>query len=152
MATKEQTGIVTGIPTGPDVDRLMQAFGVPQEGTVITWLEVEAAIGSNRDSSRFQTVLQAWRWRLEKENKVWLKTLKGVGVEVADPGKRLHQGGTWVRSGFRSLRRASGLAANTDRTRLTETQRQVREHQMLLAAKLSLARRCESKALPTEGL
>lgn len=54
-----------GIPTAPDVDRLMELEFKP--GDAIGYGQVESVIREKRGSSRFRTVTDAWRKRLFRE-------------------------------------------------------------------------------------
>lgn len=55
-----------GIPTRPDVQRLMEAFKT-EPGTVIDYADVEVILGITRDQARFRTVTDAWRAQLQRE-------------------------------------------------------------------------------------
>jgi hypothetical protein len=51
-----------GIPTGPDVDKLMAAFDLAP-GVTAPYSEIEALIGLDRHQSRFRTITNVWRKR-----------------------------------------------------------------------------------------
>jgi hypothetical protein len=141
-----------GAPTSPDVDHLLSVFGVPDEGTVITWQEWDTAAGCSHLTKRGGTIIAAWRKLLEAEYGVWMKTIIGAGVVAADPSTRVRQSGTWIRHGFRRIARASTLAMNTDRQRLAEGDRRACDAQTFMYAHLKLAARTAPKALPLTGL
>lgn len=55
-----------GVPTGPDVKKLMEHFPV-EHGTVVPYSDIERVLGMSRRRSRFRTVTVAWRRTLLRE-------------------------------------------------------------------------------------
>ena len=111
--------IVRGVPTQPAVDRLMDCFGVPDEGDVIAWETLEGALGLGRETCRFRTVVDAWRSKLFREHNVYLTAVGGGGgLLVAPPNRRIDVAARKVEQGRRAIERGILIATSTDRGRL----------------------------------
>jgi hypothetical protein len=54
-----------GVPTKPDVDRLMELD--PQHGMEVPYEQIERLIGVPRTRSRFLTIVNSWRLRVFRE-------------------------------------------------------------------------------------
>lgn len=78
-----------GVPTGPDVDRIFEALGVPEPG-IVGHETLAAIIGEEPASSRYRTVVKAWRDRLFNDHNVATDHERGIGVKVLTPEE-------WVR-------------------------------------------------------
>lgn len=66
-----------GVPTGPDVQILIDAFDA-NPGDEISHVDVAIAIGVTVQSSRFLTVTTAWRKRLFRDRRLQVKSEGGV--------------------------------------------------------------------------
>jgi hypothetical protein len=111
--------VVTRIPTRVGVEKLEKVFGIPEEGQVITWDEIESAMGQEKRSNRFNTVLSVWRRQLLEENNVLLSAIgEGRGLIAADPQRRVEVAGKYVERSRKALSRGLFVAYNTDATRL----------------------------------
>ncbi len=139
----------SGIPTEPDVNRLREAFGVPETGRLISYEEVEGVIGCKRSSNRFKTVLSRWRWRLFKDHNVLTIPERGKGVRRANNGERVVSSGDTFKQGLRKISRASTVADQTDSEGLTPEQIRVRDHVSKTGAALRLAAATAAKQLKT---
>jgi len=116
--------IVRGVPTQPAVDRLMDCFGVPDEGDTIAWETLEGALGLGRDTCRFRTVVDAWRGKLFREHDVFLVAVGGGGgLLVAPPNRRIDAAARKVEQGRRAIERGILIATSTDRVRLEDGRR-----------------------------
>lgn len=69
-----------GLPTKPDVDRLLKTWPEPREGDRFDYETVERILGIARDAARFKTVTAQWRKRL----------LEARIVVECDPGKAFY--------------------------------------------------------------
>ena len=68
-----------GLPVGPDIRALNEAFPDLRAGTVLTYEEIGAVIGEDWRAGRFWRVLNAWRESLEPTGR----------LTKCDPGKAL---------------------------------------------------------------
>lgn len=137
----------SGVPTEPDVRKLMDAFGAMQEGAVISYADISAIIGSPSKSFRFATVVNAWRKRLYREQNVVLCAVAGVGLKVADPDLRVNLAGAKYKSGIRHIRRAGDVSASTDRARLSPEAAKAADHLNRVASSVMLAAATEARKL-----
>ena len=109
-----------GVPTEVDVKRLEDAFGIPSEDTLIDYGEIENALQLAKDSSRFETVLRAWRGKLEREYNLLMVSVRGQGIKAATPDTRVTWASKKLKQGRRAIVRGSGIAATTDANRLSD--------------------------------
>ena len=140
----------SGIPTGPDVEKLVAAFAVPQEGVLIPYADVSAAISEPHNSSRYNSVTMAWRKRLWREHNVRVGTDPGKGFVALDPSKRISQAWGRQKSALRITMRSAELAQRTDPARLTAEDGKARDHLIRVGAVIRLAAATEAKALKYE--
>jgi len=75
----------SGVPTGPDVDKLEKEYGVPVAGAMITYDAITRTIGSDHRDHRFRTVTAAWRKRLERDHRVLLEAIPCEGFRAMTP-------------------------------------------------------------------
>lgn len=55
-----------GVPIYPDLKRLLDRYATPDEGASIGYDDIASVIGASPSSSRFRTVVSAWRRALER--------------------------------------------------------------------------------------
>jgi hypothetical protein len=144
---KNPTVFLGGIPTEPDVKRLEEALGVPEEGAVVSWEALEGVLHDHRRAHRFLTVVNAWRRKLHREHNVVMVAVRGEGLMSAPPDVRLDSGARRIRSGFRSIFRAGTVLEGTDRNRLTTDQRKALDHNLRVSTQARMAAAMESRRL-----
>lgn len=89
-----------GVPTGAEVNKLIEAFGVPAEGETITHEEIEAALGLAKDTNRYRTVTTAWRKKMLVDNNLDTCAVPGEGFRFMPPAER-------VSAGLKGIKQAS---------------------------------------------
>jgi hypothetical protein len=136
-----------GVPTGPDVDRLIAKFGTPEEGTVVPYREIVAVLGVKRGSGRWMSVIEAWKKKLRRESNIELKAVVNVGFECLDPHKRVDYAGSKYKGGLRAITRSADLARNTRPQALTQRELRVQTHLIMVAAAIQLAAATEAKKI-----
>ena len=136
-----------GVPTAPDVQRLIDKLGVPAVGTLITYDELSAILHEDPDSSRFGTVIAAWRKRLDREHNVILEASPSKGYVVLDPKGRVAQSSNRLKSGMRKVRRAADVALRTDVATLTDDEKRARDCVINVGSQTQLAAATESRRL-----
>ncbi len=95
-----------GIPTKPDVEKLMDHFSV-QEGDVIEHENIIAVIGVEPSSNRYRNVVNAWRKALLTQKNLLLVAIPSVGYKVLTPTERVAHGvDGFVKSGRRIRKNA----------------------------------------------
>lgn len=149
----EMATVRHGTPTGPAVDNLEAFFGVPEEGTVIRWEDLEEILGLLRVSPRFRTVVSAWREKLLREHNVFLCAVgNGGGLLVAPPNARVDVAARKVAQGRRFVERGILLAVSTDHNRLDEDRtRVVANIASLNSAMLLLHASVQARSMPLPG-
>ena len=112
-------------PTEPAVARLLEFFGVPEEGSVIAWEDLEEVLSMGRNSARFRTVVAAWRAKLFREHNVFMAAVGGgVGLVAAPPNTRVDVAARKVEQGRRYVEKGILLATSTDQARLDADRKQ----------------------------
>ena len=77
-----------GMPTEMDVKKLMSTFPKLHAGLQISHGEIELLIGVKKDTSRYRTIVNAWRQKIFKEQNEWFGSIPGVGYKVLSPEER----------------------------------------------------------------
>lgn len=70
-----------GVPTAPDVERIVKAIGIPEPG-LIPHSALEEIVGCGYRSARYRSVVSAWRTRLRKEHNIGTDAEPGEGIRV----------------------------------------------------------------------
>lgn len=120
-----------GIPTGPDVKRMHEAFDARSVGESITHTEVEAVLEVDRHSNRYRTVTSAWRRERLGQDNVEIGVIPGEGFKVLTPSERVSSNIKGFQSGTRkqgkSLRRVAMVKSDSltpvERTKVDHFQR-----------------------------
>jgi hypothetical protein len=136
-----------GVPTEPDVDRLIAEIGVPEAGALISYSALQGIIHSERRSARFNTVIGAWRRRLYNAHNLVLRAVSRKGYEVLLDGQRITFSTNAYKHGLRRVRRAADVAAKTNGEKLTPDESRVRDHIVGTSAMLQLAAATEARKL-----
>lgn len=139
--------VVAGIPYGPDIRKLEEAFPNPQEDQVIKSEEFESIIKTPQKTGRFYGVINAWRRRLRAERNIDSEWVQGVGVKILNPADRLKVSETNIKQGIRKTGRAFRRLAITPRDRLDAVGQQRYDHQLQVGVKLTAAGREAKKEL-----
>lgn len=133
--------VVAGIPYGPDVRKLEEAYPSPTEDQIITHDEFEKTIRVEQKTPRFYGVINAWRRRLRNERNIDSEWIQGVGVKILNPADRLKVSEGNIKHGICKTSRAFRRLAITPRERLDAVGQQRYDHQLAVAAKLVTAGR-----------
>lgn len=140
--TRTAALFVGGLPTGPDVRRLMDRFRDKAQGDSILLSDVAAEIATEVRTQRFETVLTAFRAALRKERN--LETERdhgGVAVRILQDNERAAVSFKLVRRGARQIGRAYTKASSTPTGKLNEQERKELMHvQRLTEAMANSAR------------
>jgi len=128
-----------GVPTDIEVKQLSEKFGVPVAGQVIKYQEISDAIGVQRVDGRWQSVVSAWRKKLERENNIIMKAIDNIGFEALNAAGRVELSAKVFKQAVRRTGRAANIAAQTNRAELNEDQKRVCDHIQNTGAALRLA-------------
>jgi len=138
-----------GVPTAPDVKKLMDHFGVPEENVLLNWTEIEEVIGEEKGSSRFTSVTGAWRKKLRKDHNIEMIPEIGKGLKAANPHERVDLAGGLIHKATNSIKRSISVADKTDVTRLDEEHKKRHTFLSVLGGKMRMLFINEQKKLPT---
>lgn len=140
-----------GVPTEIDVRRLLEAFGIPAIGQLLTYDQISGALGLDRQSWRWHTVTGAWRKRLYREHNLVLSAIAKTGFKVEDSRGRVGVSASKYRGGLRRIAAASIMAARTDRAELTPEESAACDHIQNTGAALRLAAATAARQIKHEG-
>lgn len=136
---------LAGIPTDAEVQLLLRKYGVPEEGKVITYGELEGLLDVSRSSNRFKSIVSRWRKILFRDHNTLLVAVNGEGYKVALPSERVLFGRRKFRSGMRMQVRALVVVAQTDKARLTAEEASQAEHIVRIIRASETAARAEAR-------
>lgn len=100
--------------TDADVRLLTERFsGILPDGRLISHEDIEAAVGLDREDSRYKTVTKHWRRVLFEEQRIFLdgRAAEGHGFKALAPDEMVRYANREVRAVGRRLKRALIVAA-----------------------------------------
>ena len=107
-----------GVPTGPEVDRLMAGVEIIP-GNRVPYQDVEQLTGVKANEHRFRTVTNAWRKRVFREKALEIKAEGGCFV-ILTPDEALTNGITSFHKVGRALGRANVKVSVINETELSK--------------------------------
>lgn len=117
-----------GVPTEPDVKRLIEAYSTLKPGDEITHAEMARTIDADERSNRYRTVVTAWRRQMLKLHNVDMQPIRGVGFRIIDGIERISASVKDYGGGVRKIVRSVGRARRVEMEKLTNEQQRVSEH------------------------
>lgn len=143
-----------GVPYGPDVKRLYDAFPTEQlvEGTILGRDELAKILQTRVGTGRYYGVLNAWARDVRSRLGLYLKWISGVGLKVLAPTEVLEHGEKTIFSGMRKTSRGVRVLAYVDRPRLDEKGQRRLDHQVRVAEMLAGTLRDAKKQMAFEVL
>lgn len=147
---KEDNIFFGGVPTGPDVKRIIEAWPPADmaPGVVIHFSSIGDLIGINSESSRFRTVTERWRREMEKDHGILLGCPGDKTFVVLDDYGKVDLIKKKVTSAFKSSRRALRVSTHVDRRNLDDEGRLVLDHQRRCAGQIAAMKQTRKKSLP----
>jgi len=125
-----------GVPYGPQVRRLEEAYPKPDENLMLTHEELEKLTGEQRGTPRYYRVVNSWRKKLFNELGIDSSWIWGEGIKILEPADRLHASETDFKTGLRKAKRAIRRLAATPRDRLDAIGQQRYDHVSIVMAKM----------------
>ena len=119
---------IGGVPTEPDVKRLIDAFPSIASDIEITHAEISKILGVDAKSARYRTITSAWRRLLLRVHNVRMSPIAGIGYRVIDGIERVTENVKQYGRGARQIQRAARDIRATDRRKLDQEQQRVTEH------------------------
>lgn len=118
-----------GIPTEPDVNRLMDAFHIPKmsPGDTIPYSKISDVIGQDKGSRRWTSVTNAWRKKIEKDYNIILGCdPPNQAFRILPEGGKVQLSRRKLRSAVSAARRSYIVSGLVDVRQLTKDEK--REH------------------------
>lgn len=115
-----------GVPTGPDVNKLVAAFPaeVLTSGYKIPYDEVSKIIGYDQKTSRWRSVTNAWRKKIEKDCNIFIRcdSAEHEFIVLSEGGK-VQLSGDKLRSAVTSARRSISILTAVELKKLSDDER-----------------------------
>lgn len=141
--------IDNGMPTGPDVDLLIERFGIPKPGDRIYYEDVAAATKIIQESPRWWTVMNAWRERLRKEHNIFMDCIPKRAFRVVTEDEKVALlAERHFRKAWRQGRKMVDRIMRADRSQLSDENKRLGDVRMLQGNTIVAAYRTASKQLP----
>ncbi len=128
-----------GIPTAPDVDTLIETFGVPEIGILVSYSNVSKVIGVPKDKSRFMSVTSAWRKHLYAEYNIFMKAIMNEGFMAMSPSERITFGSKRMKSKAKGMNQLIELFGKTPKNDLSKDELLAQNHWILQGKKAVMA-------------
>jgi hypothetical protein len=120
-----------GVPTEPDVKRLLEAFPDIKPGDTVRYTDVAAIIQVDPKSSRFRSVTFTWRKRLYRDKNLLFTCDRGLGFRAYTPMERSSAGTKEVDHKLRGVVRAStDVVDRVDTTKMSEAELATHTHRV----------------------
>ena len=127
--------IAGGVPTAPDVRRLLDRYPDLNPGDVVPYDDVAETIRAEHGSCRWRSVTTAWRSHLWHQHhyKLQCQPLDKRFLVLDDNGKVRHVVSE-LKKTVRIGKRAGQVAATVDATKLDDEQRRIHDHNVKMSA------------------
>jgi hypothetical protein len=126
-----------GLPYGPQVKKLEEAYPRPEEDSVISHEDFVALVSETKGTQRYYGVINSWRKKLFNELGIDTAWLPGDGIKILPPADRLKVSEGDFKTGLRKAKRAVRRLAATPRERLDDIGRKRYDHTAIVMAKVS---------------
>jgi len=143
-----------GVPTEPDVQKLLEAFGRPEIGRKFSYEEIATILNTHKKTARYRTVTWVWREEIKQLYNIIIGCERGKGFIALNNSERLRFGVDKYKSGLHFVEKAQGIVAGCDDAKLSEPERESKNHivkisgSLLLSAKMEERRSLPGPALP----
>ena len=127
-----------GVPVGPDVDVLDRHFNGLTHGQVLAHDDLSDVMGYSRGSSRYRSVINAWRRQLLREHGIELQSVRSIGLRVMTDPERVDAHVDKAALGIRKIARAGKSLSAIPRSTLTTAARTKADHAQILIASMRL--------------
>ena len=121
-----------GLPIGPDVTRLISAYGVPAVGTVLEDSAVadvlKLDLSKKKDLARFKSVTRVWRDHLWETQTVWLSRRLSQTPDrfiVANAQQAFYEGARRAKTGHKIMVKGVSIMVGVDPLGLSEGNRKI---------------------------
>lgn len=118
----------SGVPTEPDVKKLLTTFTNLKAGNVITHTDIENTIQVKPGTSRYKTIVTAWRRRLLNEQNIDMEAVPSVGLRVLEQFERVTVSVRDFRRGVRRIGKSVSRIRRVPVEQLTPREQVKTEH------------------------
>jgi hypothetical protein len=136
-----------GVPTAPDVEKLLSTIGIPTVGQLIGYSRITDVLALDLKESRFRTVTNAWRAQLYRQHNLLLEAVSRTGFKVLDGSQRITHSSKRFKRGLKGIRRAGDIASKTSVAGLSPEELKARDHVATVATSLQLAAAVQARKL-----
>ena len=148
MDVKKNTLHFGGLPTDPDVKRIREKY--PDDdlevGRKISYQEIARLINEPVRSSRWTTVTQSWRKKVEAATNIIIGTCEGVNFIVLDDSQKVDLSESKLKTASRNARRAFIVSNKVDIANLSDSERARLDHQINVSAKIIASAKLKGKS------
>lgn len=126
MQKGQKTIYFGGVPTGPDVNKLVDKYPIEKLilGYKMPYSEISEVIEQPIRSSRFRSVTEAWRKKMEKDYNIIIRCDSFESqFYVLTEGNKVDFGGEKLRCAVNAARRTSSILSRVVLNKLTEEEK-----------------------------
>lgn len=147
--TKDYTKIIFngGVSTEPEVNELLEKIGVPAVGDQISYQRITDIIGVPRSTSRWSSVVAAWRRKLERVHNIILFAVPNEGFQAMNNSERVNYGSKKFKGGIDYITRAVVVVQKTDRAGLSDDEKKAADYIQNTGTSLRQAERLAARSL-----
>jgi len=138
--------LFSGRPTGPDVEAIAKRYPELKPGDTVLYSDVAEIIEEKENTTRFHTVISAYRRRMYRDRNVEMTPETGVGLTVKDNSQRVEGHSRKIAQAIRGARRAATGAQRTPIEGLSIDEKRTRDHTIIVGASFKIfSNRIETK-------
>lgn len=139
-----------GEPIKPNVDLLIEGLKL-QIGDVVRHDDIADVSGVEYKSSRYRSVVDAWRKRLLREMNLDLQAVAGYGYRVLDDNERVRAGIKDFSQSVRRMGRSVDRMQRADAAKLDDNHRRQQDHAVRLTQAIVQSGRKAAKEIGFAG-
>lgn len=144
---KDYTKIIFngGVSTEPEVNELIAQIGVPQPGDQISYNRITEIIKAPRRTSRWASVVTAWRKKLERDHNIVFSAVPNEGFQAMNNSERVNYGCKKFDLGFKAIERGIVVIQKTDRAGLSDDEKKAADYVVNIGATVRGIERTSSR-------
>ena len=137
----------SGRPTGPDVEKIVEAFAELKDGDMIPYDVIAGLIKEDVRSNRFTTVVNVYRRKMRREKNIEFQAIPNAGLAVIDQTNRISKSSKIMKTGIKRMVKAGDLAGRTATDKLDESSKRLRDHVIGISGTIKLTYATEAQKL-----
>lgn len=139
-----------GDPVKPHVDKLMEHI-TPKIGDVYQHADIAHVAEVEYPSSRYRSIITAWKKRLMRELNIDLDSVSGIGYRVLDDNERVAVGIKDFATSVRHMGHSVDRISRADTAKLDDMHRRQQDHAVRLTQEIVASGRKASKHIGFAG-